>query len=555
MDTECKPKQLEFQSLGRREVIGRFDGGRITSDGGGLLLREVDRCIGLLDRLADCFADYRNPESIEHSVRELVAQRVYGLALGYEDLNDHDGLRKDSTLALLVGKQDLTGEQRVREQDRGNPLAASSTLNRLELGTPESAASDRYKRIAADSEALDRLLVDLFLESQCKPPREIWLDLDATDDPLHGHQEGRFFHGYYRCYCYLPLYIFCGEHLLCARLRPADRDASAGSIDELQRIVGWIRARWPKTRIVIRGDSGFCREAIMAWCEANDVGYVLGLARNKRLERALGKEMETARVACERTGEAARRFGDFRYRTRKSWSCERRVIGKAEYLPGKANPRFVVTNLSTHEVGAQRLYEELYCARGEMENRIKEQQLGLFADRTSSATLRANQLRLYFSSFAYVGQSPVLVDVGGSCAEILLHDLRADVAVQHLPGFGVEHLAHRILIPAVLHGVIHGDHVGYEVAQQVAVAGVRVVLLATGIAAGVVGVAALVAAVVGHLGHPLGIRVVLLLVGIIGVGRALQAAVGGGRPALFVVVPHVLVQLHTAGGQVLKSVG
>ena len=342
MNTECKPKQLEFQSLGRREVIGRFDGGRITSDGGGLLLREVDRCIGLLDRLADCFADYRNPEGIEHSVRELVAQRVYGLALGYEDLNDHDGLRKDSTLALLVGKQDLTGEQRVREQDRGNPLAASSTLNRLELGTPESAASDRYKRIAADSEALDRLLVDLFLESQCKPPREIWLDLDATDDPLHGHQEGRFFHGYYRCYCYLPLYIFCGEHLLCARLR------------------------------------------------------------HKRLERALGKEMEAARMACERTGEAARRFGDFRYRTRKSWSCERRVIGKAEYLPGKANPRFVVTNLSPHEVGAQRLYEELYCARGEMENRIKEQQLGLFADRTSSATLRANQLRLYFSSFAYV---------------------------------------------------------------------------------------------------------------------------------------------------------
>ena len=413
-------------------MIGRFDSGRITSDGGGLLLREVDRCIGLLDRLADCFADYRNPESIEHSVRELVAQRVYGLALGYEDLNDHDGLRKDSTLALLVGKQDLTGEQRVREQDRGNPLAASSTLNRLELGTPESAASDRYKRIAADSEALDRLLVDLFLESQCKPPREIWLDLDATDDPLHCHQEGRFFHGYYRCYCYLPLYIFCGEHLLCARLRPADRDASAGSIDELQRIVSQIRTRWPKrvfdlvkdfgtsespkstrsstthwcpgrpghpafrhniasslrlhtglpydwtprsdaplgsplapsarrasrvasrlpgttrlrfalhggqrkTRIVIRGDSGFCREAIMAWCEANDVGYVLGLARNKRLERVLGKEMEAARVACERTGEAARRFGDFRYRTRKSWSCERRVIGKAEYLLSMAN--------------------------------------------------------------------------------------------------------------------------------------------------------------------------------------------------------------------------
>ncbi|WP_419595299.1 IS1380 family transposase, partial [Thiolapillus sp.] len=337
-----------------------------------------------------------------------------------EDLNDHDDLRKDSTLALLVGKRDLTGEQRVRKQDRGNPLAASSTLNRLELGLPESATSDRYKRIAADSDAMDRLLVDLFLESYRKPPQEIWLDLDATDDPLHGQQEGRFFHGYYRCYCYLPLYIFSGEHLLCARLRTADKDASSGSVDELQRIVGQIRARWPKTRIIIRADSGFCRDAIMAWCETNDVGYVLGLARNKRLQRALGKEMEAARLACERTGEAARCFRDFRYRTRKSWSCERRVIGKAEYLPGKANPRFVVTNLSPRDADAQHLYEDLYCARGEMEkfignefsrkprrgeaqgcaeqNRIKEQQLGLFADRTSSATLRANQLRLYFSS-------------------------------------------------------------------------------------------------------------------------------------------------------------
>ncbi|WP_293675021.1 IS1380 family transposase [Thiolapillus sp.] len=402
MNTECKPEQLEFQSLGRREVMGRFDGGRITSDGGGLLLREVDRHIGLLDRLAACFTDHRNPESIEHSVRDLVAQRVYGLALGYEDLNDHDDLRKDSTLALLVGKRDLTGEQRVRKQDRGNPLAASSTLNRLELGLPESATSDRYKRIAADSDAMDRLLVDLFLESYRKPPQEIWLDLDATDDPLHGQQEGRFFHGYYRCYCYLPLYIFSGEHLLCARLRTADKDASSGSVDELQRIVGQIRARWPKTRIIIRADAGFCRDAIMAWCEANDVGYVLGLARNKRLQRALSKEMEAARLACECTGEAARCFRDFRYRTRKSWSCERRVIGKAEYLPGKANPRFVVTSLSSNEADAQSLYEERYCARGEMENRIKEQQLGLFADRTSSATLRANQLRLYFSSFAYV---------------------------------------------------------------------------------------------------------------------------------------------------------
>ena len=332
----------------------------------------------------------------------LVAQRVYGLALGYEDLNDHDVLRKDSVLALLVGKPDLTGADRVREQDRGNPLAASSTLNRLELSTPECAPADRYKKIAADPDAFDRLLVDLFIESQRKPPRELWLDLDATDDPLHGHQEGRFFHGYYRGYCYLPLYIFCGEHLLCARLRPSNQDGAAGSVDELERIIAQIRGRWPKTRIVIRGDAGFCREAIMAWCETHDVRYVLGLARNKRLQRVLGEAMEEARAAHERTGQPARRFRDFRYKTRKSWSRERRVIGKAEYLPGKANPRFVVTNLTVREASAKRLYETLYCARGEMENRIKEQQLGLFADRTSTATLRANQLRLYFSSFAYV---------------------------------------------------------------------------------------------------------------------------------------------------------
>lgn len=402
MDTQCNPTQLEFHALGRRDVVGRFDGGWITSDGGGLLLREVDQRLGLLHRLAACFTDYRNPNSIEHSVQALIAQRIYGLALGYEDLNDHDALRADSVLALLVGKQDLTGAHRIREQDRGNPLAGSSTLNRLELSDPVSAAGHRYKKIAADPAALDRLLVDLLIESHEKPPREIWLDLDATDDPLHGHQEGRFFHGYYGCYCYLPLYIFCGEHLLCARLRPSNRDGAAGSVEELQRIVAQIRQYWPKTRIIIRGDSGFCRDPIMRWCEDHKVGYVLGLARNKRLNRLLGRDMEQARIEHERTGKAARRFRDVRYRTRKSWSCERRVVGKAEYLPNKANPRFVVTNLPIGRAGARRLYEDLYCVRGEMENRIKEQQLGLFADRTSAATMRANQLRLYFSSFAYV---------------------------------------------------------------------------------------------------------------------------------------------------------
>ncbi len=402
MKTECKPKQIEFHALGRREVVGGFDGGKITSDGGGLLLREVDARIGLMPRLAACFVDYRNPEIIEHPVQALLAQRIYGVALGYEDLNDHDVLRSDSLLATLVGKRDVAGEQRVRERDKGCPLASSSTLNRLELSEPESAAQSRYKRIAADSQALDQLLVDVFVESYKKPPREIWLDLDATDDPLHGHQEGRFFHGYYGNYCYLPLYIFCGGHLLCARLRPSNCDAATGSVEELSLIIAQIRSHWPKTRICIRGDSGFCRESIMKWCETHKVGYLLGLARNSRLVRAIGGQLREAREAHRRTGKPARRFRDFHYRTRKSWSCSRRVVGKAEHLSKGSNPRFVVTNLPPSRAAAKRLYEKLYCARGDMENRIKEQQLDLFADRTSAATMRANQLRLYFASFAYV---------------------------------------------------------------------------------------------------------------------------------------------------------
>ena len=402
MRTECNPNQLEFHALGRRSVVGRFDGGRITSDGGGLLLREVDARIGLMERLTQCFDDHRRPELIEHSVRTLLAQRIYGLALGYEDLNDHDVLRADSLLAMLVGKQDLTGQQRLRDRDKGCPLAGSSTLNRLELSEPARAAGNRYKRIAADPQAMDKLLVDLFIESHKKAPREIWLDLDATDDPLHGHQEGRFFHGYYKCYCYLPLYIFCGEQPLCARLRTSNQDASAGSVEELQRIVTQIRAHWPKTQIIIRGDSGFCREAIMRWCEENQESYLLGLARNARLVRAIGGQLQEAHDKYRRSGNPARCFRDFHYRTRKSWSCSRRVIGKAEHLAKGSNPRFVVTNLPPHRAGAKRLYEKLYCARGDMENRIKEQQLDLFADRTSTGTMRANQLRLYFASFAYV---------------------------------------------------------------------------------------------------------------------------------------------------------
>ena len=402
METQCSGEQLEFHPLGRRSVTGRFDGGRISSDAGGVLLREVDKRTGVTARVSKCFVDYRNAASVEHNVHELVSQRLYAIALGYEDINDHGELRADALLSLLVGKRDVTGDTRIRERHRGYALASASTLNRMELGDPEAAAHDRYKRIVARPEAFDELLVELFVESHSRAPQEIWLDLDATDDPLHGHQEGRFFHGYYRCYCYLPLYIFCGEHLLCARLQPSSQDASAGCLEELGRIVLQIRRHFPETRINIRADSGFCRDSIMTWCEENDVGFVLGLARNRRLVRALGAEMQEAQSVHRQTGRPARRFRDFTYRTRKSWSRSRRVVGKAEYLSKGENPRFVVTNLSPRRADARRLYEKLYCARGEMENRIKEQQLDLFSDRTSAHTMRANQLRLYLSSFAYV---------------------------------------------------------------------------------------------------------------------------------------------------------
>jgi hypothetical protein len=382
--------------------VARFDGGSITSDAGGLLLRAVERRTQIIEQFAACFTDHRAAELVEHSVGELVAQRVYGLALGYEDLNDHDDLRRDPLLAVLVGKADPTGAQRLRPRDQGLPLAGKSTLNRLELTRSETAAEDRYKKIAVDEEAVSRCLLEIFLQAHPEPPEEVILDLDATDDPVHGQQEGRFFHGYYRCYCYLPLYIFCGEFPLCARLRPSNIDASAGSVKELQGIVGRLREAWPEVKIVVRADSGFAREPLMSWCEAQGVDYVLGLARNKRLQRRLAAKMAQAQAMHQRTGRAARLFKDFSYRTLKTWSRRRRVVGKAEYLPGRANPRFVVTSLSAQAWDARALYEDLYCARGDMENRIKEQQLQLFADRTSTATLAANQLRLWFSTMAYL---------------------------------------------------------------------------------------------------------------------------------------------------------
>ena len=397
MQTQCTQIEFEFGKHYRRRVTARFDGGTISSDGGAILLREVDRRMKLLDRLAACFRDHRDAERSEHSVGELVSQRVYGLALGYEDLNDHDELRHDPLLALLAGKADPTGGERKRDRDRGKALAGKSTLNRLERATD---GADRHKKIVCDFGAVDELLTDLYLEAHKRAPRQIVLDLDATDTPLHGRQEGRFFHGYYGCYCYLPLYIFAGEHLLCARQRTSNQDAAAGSVAELERIVERLRRRWPKTHIVVRADSGFCREELMAWCEANEVHYVLGLARNERLRAEIVDAMADAALEHERTGKPARRFVEFDYQTLRSWSRARRVVAKAEQLEGKENPRFVVTSLSRKRYAARRLYEQLYCARGEMENRIKEQ-LSLFADRMSTQTIRANQMRLDFSSLAY----------------------------------------------------------------------------------------------------------------------------------------------------------
>lgn len=403
MKTQCIQEQMAFQQLGRREVIGRFDGGKISSDGGGLLLREVERRCGILKRFSESFRDYRDPQRIEHSLESLISQRVYGIALGYEDLNDHDSLRHDVVMGVLCEKGDPSGDNRVREQDQGKAVAGKSTLNRLEL-TPENAnENSRYKKIVAEGEKIDELMVDIFIQSYPKAPLEVVLDVDATDDPLHGHQEGRFFHGYYAEYCYLPLYVFSGEHLLCARLRRADQDPASGVLPELKRIVEKLREAWPEVRIIVRGDSGFCRDEIMSYCEhSENLDYVLGLAKNSRLTKRIEAEMTQAQQIHQSTQKAARVFKDFRYRTRHSWSCERRVVGKAEYLAKGENPRFIVTSILSEQKEARTLYEDLYCARGDMENRIKEQQLGLFADRTSTASMRSNQLRLYFSSFAYI---------------------------------------------------------------------------------------------------------------------------------------------------------
>lgn len=394
MPTECSADLFGFAPVEGRRVEAAFDGGLVTSDAGALLLGAADRASGLIERFAGCFDDARKQDRIEHQVATLVGQRVFAMALGYEDVNDHDTLRHDPVMAVLAGKLEA-------RRAACAPVAGKSTLNRLELSTPEPT---RYHKISYRAALIEELFVSLFVEAHRSAPAQIVLDLDATDDPLHGHQEGRFFHGYYDCYCYLPLYIFCGRHLLVAKLRRSNIDASAGAVDEVARVVAQVRRHWPKVRIVLRGDSGFARDDLMSWCEANRVDFVFGLQRNKRLVGELEAELAAARAQAKR--RPARRYKDFMWTTLDSWSCRRRVVAKAEWMPGRgedgANPRFVVTSLERHEIRARRLYARLYCARGEMENRIKECQLDLFADRTSARSMRANQLRLWFASMAYV---------------------------------------------------------------------------------------------------------------------------------------------------------
>ena len=392
MPTQCSRDLFGYEVVEGRQVVAAFDGGDATSDAGALLLGAADRAIGLVERFASCFVDGRVQTQVEHSVAAMVAQRVFGIALGYEDIVDHDRRRHDPVLATLAGKLEAPRKDCA-------PLAGKSTLNRLEHAPSEPS---RYHKIGHNAQAIERRLVDLFLDARKAPPKEIILDLDATADPLHGHQGGRFFHGYYDCYCYLPLYVFCGSQLLAAKLRRSNIDAAAGAVEEVARIVAQIRTRWPRVKILLRADSGFARDGLMAWCEASGVDYVFGLARNARLVGAIADALATAEAESLAKGGPARRFADFAWSTLDGRSRHRRVVAKAEHLPKGSNPRFVVTSLAAAEIDARTLYEEVYCARGQVENRIKEQPLDLFADRTSAATMRANQRRLWFTSFAYV---------------------------------------------------------------------------------------------------------------------------------------------------------
>jgi len=406
MVTECTEARLEFQGLGQRKVVAGFDGGTVTSDAGALLLREAERATKVVERFAKGFVDHRDSARVEHPLESLIKQRVFGLCLGYEDLNDHDIIRRDPVLSLLCGVQDVTGQGRRRERDRGAALAGKSTLNRLELSRPNATSEDRYCKIAWSEQAIEDFFMETFLQAHSKPPEKIFLDFDTTDIPLHGEQEERHFHSYYDEYCYLPLYVFSGDFVLMAMLRAAYVEAAFEIVMLLEPLLEQIRARWPEVQIVLRGDSAFCRDELMAMVEqrkaaGEKIDYVIGLPGNSRLLSALAEPMDAAKKQYEQTKQKARVFAEFDYQTLETWSQARRVVGKAEHNEQGANPRFVVTSLPRTDFEAQAIYEQEYCGRGQSENCHKEQQLGLFADRTSSSSFSANQLRLYFSAAAY----------------------------------------------------------------------------------------------------------------------------------------------------------
>jgi hypothetical protein len=375
--TDCITPTLVFSKQKSRKVQADFQGGTLTSDAGALLLREVDHKLGLIDALDRCIPDPRNPFFIAHTQKTLLAQRIFGIALGYEDLNDHQTLREDLLFQVLT-------ERGIKDDF---PLASPPTLCRLE---------NRVDRPALVGMA--KVFVDTFIASHRTPPEELVLDFDTTDDAVHGSQDCRFFHGYYDQYCFLPLYVFCGDQLLAAYLRPAKIDGAHHSRAILKLLVQRFRQVWPKVRMVFRGDSGFCRWKLLRWCDRHQVHYIVGLARNPVLESKARPWMDTAKVQYEQTRQKQRVFGEFEYGA-ATWNCPRRVIVKAEHLDKGANPRFVVTNLPGDP---RQLYEDLYCQRGQMENRIKEQQLGLFADRTSCHDFVANQFRVLLSAAAYV---------------------------------------------------------------------------------------------------------------------------------------------------------
>jgi hypothetical protein len=407
--TDCKDQPLLFQDLGARQVVADFSGGTLSTDGGALLLREVNQRLGVARALAQCFDDQRDPRFVDHALEELLAQRLTGLALGYEDLNDHGQLRRDPLLAVACDKTDPLGQARLFPDDRGAALAAAATLNRLELSNNKRT---RCHKLPHDPQKVEACLLTLGVRCLPKFAHELVVDLDAMGHLLHGAQEGRHFSAYYGDYCYLPLYVFVGDVPLWAQLRTSDHDAAHGVVAALGKIIPAIRQRCKRARIILRGDSGFCREEILAWCEAHGVYYCLGLAQNPVLVGQLQPALAAARARRCLTGAlSARVFTEFEYQTRQSWSRSRRVIGKAEVMAAGDNPRFVVTNLPARgfrgdadrtRFTPQRLYEEFYCGRGAMENVLKQQTLDLKADRLSTHHLASNQLRLWLATLAYL---------------------------------------------------------------------------------------------------------------------------------------------------------